>query len=72
LSTEDAAEGLTMSMAGFMKPEKDMFPILKDITIKPKRYLLVYIPFVEQYHDYVQSELYLAINKNQLSLASNL
>jgi predicted RNA-binding Zn-ribbon protein involved in translation (DUF1610 family) len=72
LSTEDAAEGLTMNMAGFIKPAKDMFPILKDITIKPKRYLLVYMPFVEQYHEYVQPELYLAINKNQLSLASNL
>jgi ribosomal protein L37AE/L43A len=72
LAIEDAVESLTMSMAGFMKPEEDMFPILKDITIKPKRYLLVYMPFVEQYQEYVQPELYLAINKNQLSLASNL
>jgi ribosomal protein L37AE/L43A len=72
LAIEDAIESLTMSMAGFIKPEEDMLPILKDITVKPKRYLLVYMPFVEQYHEYVQPELYLAINKNQLSLASNL
>ncbi len=72
LAIEDAVESLSMNMAGFIKPEEDMFPMLKDITIKPKHYLLVYMPFVEQYHEYVQPELYLAINKNQLSLASNL
>jgi ribosomal protein L37AE/L43A len=72
LPIEDAVESLTLSLAGFMKPEEDMLPILKDITIKPKRYLLVYMPFVEQYQEYVQPELYLAVNKNQLSLASNL
>jgi hypothetical protein len=72
LSIEDAVESLAMSMAGFIKPEKDMLPVLKDITIKPTRYLLVYMPFVEQYQEYVQPELYLAVNKNQLSLASNL
>ncbi|MEJ2658906.1 MAG: hypothetical protein P8012_17250, partial [Desulfobacterales bacterium] len=72
LSIQDAIESLIMSMAGFMKPEKDMFPILKDISIKPKHYLLVYMPFVEQHHEYVQPDLYLALNKNQLSLASNL
>jgi hypothetical protein len=72
LSIEDAAESLTMSMAGFIKPEKDMFPMLKDIAVKPKRYLLVYMPFIEQFQEYVQPELYLAVNKNQLSLASNL
>jgi ribosomal protein L37AE/L43A len=72
LSIEDAIESLAISLASFMKPEEDMFPILKDITIRPKSYLLVYMPFVEQYHEYVQPELYLALNKNQLSLASNL
>jgi hypothetical protein len=72
LSIEDSVASLTLNMAGFMKPEKDMFPLLKDITIKPKRYLLIYIPFVDQYQEYVQPELCLAVNKNQLSFASNL
>ena len=72
LSIEDAMDSLTINMAGFVKPEKDMFPLLKDIRIKPKRYLLVYMAFVERPSEYVQPNLYLALNKNQLSLASNL
>lgn len=72
LSIEDAVESLIMNMAGFVKPEKDMYPMLQDITIKPKRYSLVYMPFVDRCQEYVQPELYLAVNKNQLSLASNL
>jgi ribosomal protein L37AE/L43A len=72
LAIEDAVESLTISLAGFVKPEEDMFPQLKDITIKPKRYLLVYMPFIEQTYEYVQPKLYLALNKNQLSFASNL
>jgi ribosomal protein L37AE/L43A len=72
LAIEDAVESLAISLAGFVKPEEDMFPLLKDITITPKRYLLVYMPFVEQTYEYVQPKLYLAINKNQLSFASNL
>ena len=72
LAIEDAIDSIMINMAGFVKPEKDMFPILKNITIKPKRYLLVYMPFVERPNEYVQPKLYLALNKNQLSLASNL
>ena len=72
LPIEEAIESLTINLASFMKPQKDLFPILSDITIKPKSYLLVYIPFVEQHHEFIQPELHLSINKNQLKLASNL
>jgi ribosomal protein L37AE/L43A len=72
LPIEEAIESLTVNLAGFMKPQKDLFPILRDITIKPKSYLLVYIPFIEQHHEVIYPEFHLSINKNQLELASNL
>lgn len=72
LPIEEAIESLTVNLAGFMKPQKDLFPILRDTTIKPKSYLLVYIPFIEQYHELIHPELHLTINKNQLALSANL
>jgi ribosomal protein L37AE/L43A len=72
LPIKDAIESLSINLASFMKPQEDLFPLLKDISIKPESYILVYIPFVEQQHEFVQPTLYLTLNKNQLSLASNL
>ena len=72
LPVKDAVESLIINLASFMKPREELFPLLHDITIKSKSYLLVYIPFVEQYHEFIQPALYLTLNKNQLSLASNL
>jgi hypothetical protein len=72
LPIEEAIESLTINLASFIKPQKDLLPILSDIRIKPKSYLLVYIPFIEQHHEFIQPELHLSINKNQLKLASNL
>ncbi|MGD8892912.1 MAG: hypothetical protein PVF94_07775 [Desulfobacterales bacterium] len=72
LPIEEAVESLTINLAGFMKPQKDLLPMLRDITITPKSYLLVYIPFIEQHHEVIHPEFHLNINKNQLELASNL
>jgi len=72
LPMKDAVESLIINLASFMKPQEDLFPILQDITIKPESYLLILIPFVEQNHEFIQPALYLTLNKNQLSLASNL
>jgi len=72
LPIEEAMESLTINLASFMKPQKDLFPMLQDLTIKPISFLLVYIPFVEKHHEFIQSDFHLTINKNQLTLASNL
>jgi ribosomal protein L37AE/L43A len=72
LPIKDAIESLCINLASFMKPQEDLFPLLKDISIKPESYILVYIPFVEQQHEFVQPALFLTLNKNQLLLASNL
>jgi hypothetical protein len=72
LTIKEAVESLIINLASFMKPREDLFPMLKDIVIKPDRYRLVYIPLVEHHHEFIQPKLYLTLNKNQLSLASNL
>ncbi|OEU62099.1 MAG: hypothetical protein BBJ57_13755 [Desulfobacterales bacterium PC51MH44] len=72
LPIEEALESLTINLASFMKPQRELFPKLRDITITPQSYLLVYIPFIEKHHEFIRPELNLAINKNQLALASNL
>jgi hypothetical protein len=72
LTIKGAVESLIINLASFMKPREDLFPRLNDITIKPDRYRLVYIPLVEHHHEFIQPKLYLTLNKNQLSLASNL
>jgi hypothetical protein len=72
LPMNEAVESLIINLASFMKPREDLFPLLREITIKPKSYILVYIPFAEQHHEFIQPALYLTLNKNQLALASNL
>ena len=72
LPVSEAMDSLTINLASFMKPQKDLFPMLEDISITPVSYLLVYIPFVEKHHELIQPDLHLTINKNQLALASNL
>jgi hypothetical protein len=72
LPMKEAVESLIVNLASFMKPQKDLFPLLKNITIKPTSYILIYIPFVEQQYEFIQPTLNLTLNKNQLSLASNL
>lgn len=72
LPMDEAVESLIINLASFMKPQKDLLPMLKDINIKAKSYLLVFIPFIEQHHEFIQTNLNLTLHKNQLSLASNL
>jgi len=72
LPIEEALESLTINLASFVKPQSDFLPQLPDITIAPKRILLVYLPFKEKHHEYIHPNLQLAINKNHLKLATNL
>ena len=72
LPVSEAMETLRINMAGFIKPPGDLLPILDDIRVDPLSYLLVYIPFRRGHHDYVNPDLHLSVNRNQLSLAGNL
>jgi len=72
LPVREAIQSLTISLANFVKPQKEFVHKLRDLTINPKSYLLVYIPFMEKHLEFIQSELKLTLNKNQLALATNL
>ncbi len=72
LPLKEAVETLKLNLASFMKPRQTLNERLPEITISPKSYLLVYLPFNEGHHEYLLPKLHLAINKNQLALARNL
>ncbi len=68
----EAVESLKISLAGFMKPRRHLFPRLPDISIQPLSFKLIFMPFIEGHHDYIHPGLNLAINKNMLKLSGNL
>jgi len=72
LPIEEAIESLTLNLASFVKPQKEFLPQLQDIAVTARRILLVYVPFKEKHHEYIQPEFQLTINKNHLRLAGNL
>ena len=72
LPVKEAVESLKINLAGFMKPAKKLFPHLPSISIKPKSFLLVYVPFNTGHHEFIQPEFNMAINKNMLIMAKNL
>lgn len=72
LPVSEALETLKINMAGFIKPPGDLLPMLNDLRVEPLSYMLVYIPFRKGPHDYVNPDLHLSVNRNQLSLAGNL
>ena len=72
LPVSEALESLTINLAGILKPRKAMLRLLPHITISPQRAILVFLPFQEGHHEYTNEDMKVSINKNQLSLASNL
>lgn len=72
LPVTEAAESLKITLAGFIKPRRHLFPRLKEISIRPLGFKLVYIPFTEGHHEYIHPHLKTAINKNMLNLSDNL
>jgi hypothetical protein len=72
LPLKEALETLKINLASLIRPRQLMVDTIQEIQITPKSYLLVYLPFEVGPHEYIQADLNLAINKNQLSLASNL
>lgn len=72
LPVQEAIESLKLILADFGVPRQPLWEKLSKIDIIAKKYLLVYLPFKEDYHDFVEPLLNVAINKNQLALAKNL
>lgn len=72
LPVEEACESLKVVLAGFLKPRRRIAEMLTRITIHPTHFRLAYLPFREDRHDYIQVQTGQAVNKNLLSLSSNL
>ena len=68
----EAVEAQKLNLAGFMKPRRKLFPRLPEIDIKPKNFLLVYIPFHQKGNELSQPMFRLRINKNLLAFAKYL
>jgi hypothetical protein len=72
LPFSEAVETLKINLASFMKPQKTLLPKLSDIKIRPRSYLLVYVPFLIKHHELIGLSSNFAITKNQLKMAENL
>jgi hypothetical protein len=72
LPIQEAVEILKISLASFMKPRRILFPKLHEILIKPKSFMLVYVPFRNKGNELAQPAFQLRINKNLLNFARHL
>ena len=70
LPVKEAIEGLKIILGSFIKPKRKISELSK-IKIKPKSFLLVYIPFEKQHHEYIHPQYNICINRNMLSHADN-
>ena len=72
LSLSQAVSSLKLILANFIRPPKVYLPRLNDIVITPKSYLLAYVPFKENHHDFTHLKYPIAFAKNHLAIAKNL
>jgi hypothetical protein len=72
MSVTEAVESLKINLSNFVKPRTKLSEIVPEIEINAKSFVLVYIPFKEGHHEFIQPDLQFAINKNILTLSSNL
>ena len=72
LPVEEAIESLKLTLASFMKPRTRLNENLPRIKVKAKRFSLIFIPFNEEHHEFIQPDFQIAINKNVMSLSKNL
>lgn len=72
LPAAQAAESLTVTLSGILKPVRLAAEILPTIEIRPTGHRLAYLPFREDRHDLIQPQTRVAINKNLLALSRSL
>ncbi len=72
LPISEALETLKINLASFIKPQRTLLPKLSDIQIRPRSFLLVYVPFIEKHHELIGLSSNFTITKNQLKMARNL
>jgi hypothetical protein len=72
LPIEEAIESLTITLAKFIKPRRSLLERFSEIQIDAKSFSLVFLPFDEGHHEFIQPDFRLTINKNVLALSNNL
>jgi hypothetical protein len=72
LPVQEAIETLKLTLASFMKPRKTLAEKLPDIQVTAKSFTLVFLPFHEGHHEFIQPDYNIAVNKNVVSLSKNL
>lgn len=72
LAAKEAGQTLVLIVAKIMRPSKASVAVVADMQVTATNSLLVYLPFQDRHHEWVQPQLNLAINKRQLTQARNL
>ena len=72
LPATEAIESLKVNLASFLKPRTRLAEILPGIHITANRIALIYVPFIEKHHEFIQPDIQFAINKNIIALSENL
>lgn len=72
LPLAEAVESLKINIAGFVRPKSILPDILQEIEVTIKGFELVYVPFLDKHHEFIQPDLQFAMNKNILALSTNL
>ena len=72
LPVTEAIESLKVNLASFLKPKNRLPDILPSIEVSAKSFALVYVPFIEKHHEFIQPQIQFAVNKNIMALSGNL
>ena len=71
LPVTEANQSLKVNLASFFRPKNRLMEILPTVQIRAQSFSLVYVPFIEKHHQYIQPDLQFAINKNILALSNH-
>jgi len=68
----EAVQSMKLTLAGSALTKKKTFPLLPEIDFAVKDSTLVYLPFEDKGHDFVQQQMRLSINKKALEYGRHL
>lgn len=72
LPLKEAVESLKLCLGQFMRPMERRLELIPRIDIRPRKALLVYLPFQDTPFELVQPKINLAVSKSALAHAKNL
>ena len=66
LPVSEAMESLKLILGNFSKPREVHFPKLAETRINPKAFSLIYLPFTQNQHEYINTERHITIMKSHM------